>query len=67
MNQPARIRITHFHIRWVGVERLDWEPFGTREQAEARAKELARSCDKFAIEEYDQSCARCGCKSAVAS
>ena len=50
---------THFHIRWSGIARLDWESFPTREQAEVRAKELARSGEVFKIEEFDEKCERC--------
>jgi hypothetical protein len=49
----------HFHIRWTGVARLDWEPFGAREEAESRAKELVRPGELFAVEKYDETCKRC--------
>jgi hypothetical protein len=59
MNQLHSIPKKHFHIRWDGVERLDWEPFETPEQAESRAKELARPGEPFAIEEHGKTCKRC--------
>ena len=68
MDHNAKSRTTdHFHIRWPGVARLDWEPFRTRQEAEARAKELARPGELYVIEEFREECTRCGSKAASAS
>ncbi len=40
----------HFHIFW-DDRHLDWECFGTREEANMRAQELARPGEIFTIEE----------------
>jgi hypothetical protein len=58
---------THFHIHWAGVAKVDWEPFDTREGAEQRVLELRRPGENNTIEEYDESCPRCGKKTASAS
>ena len=65
MSKLSVVRKTHFHIRWLGVKRLDWEPFQTREQAEERAKQLARPEETFVIEEHDRYCARCAARTAA--
>ena len=67
MIQPKVMRRTHFHIRWTGVNRLDWEPFKKRDQAESRAKELIQAGELFAIEEHDERCERCASKILAAS
>jgi len=46
----------HFHIRWSEKNNLDWECFETREEAEARAQELAAPNETFAIEAVSQAC-----------
>jgi len=60
-NQPA----IHYHIRWLPSGRLDWEKFGTRGEAEAQARELARTNEIYNVVEFDQSCKQC--KSMVAA
>ena len=50
----------HYHIRWSPTPTLDWERFGSRAEAEARAKELVRQGETYTIEEHGESCARCG-------
>lgn len=50
---------THYHIRWSGVARLDWEPFKTVAEAEASARELLREGETFTVEERDSFCTRC--------
>src|ERR1700719_4394351 len=62
MDRKDLFLTTHFHIRWSGVARLDWERFATREQAEARAKELVRPGEIFKIEEFRKECERCQAK-----
>ncbi len=64
--QDFRRRI-HFHIRWAGVARLDWEPFQTLGQALLRATELGRPGESFQLVEADDSCPRCKVKVAAAS
>lgn len=49
----------HYHIRWSGRAVLDWEPFSTRVEAEASAKQLVRSGETYNIEERDGDCPRC--------
>jgi hypothetical protein len=51
--------MTHYHIRWSTTARLDWQPFGTRAEAEAGAKEWARFGETYTIEEFDENCIRC--------
>jgi hypothetical protein len=38
---------------------LDWEGFRTREEAEARAKQLMRLGETYTIEDFDGDCPRC--------
>lgn len=57
MNRPNES--PHFHIRWSRVTALDWECFKTFAEAEARAKELVRRDETYAIEERDETCPRC--------
>jgi hypothetical protein len=57
---------THFHIRWTGARRLDWEAFSTREQAEMRAKEFLRQDETYSLEMFDESCPRCKGRASVA-
>jgi hypothetical protein len=47
---------THFHILWIDHHRLDWECFLTRNEAEARALELAQPGEVFQIEELAREC-----------
>jgi hypothetical protein len=49
---------THFHIRWSAAG-LDWEPFRTRDQAWASAKQLARPNETYVTQEYDETCPQC--------
>lgn len=48
----------HYHIRWSNSE-LDWEPFGTREEAEASALNLVRPNENYTIQEFDETCSEC--------
>jgi hypothetical protein len=43
--------MTCFHIRWDN-SKLDWECHGTREEAEIRARELAKPSEMFTIERF---------------
>ena len=49
----------HYHIRWSTGWLLDWQAFGTREQAEAAAAELVRPNESYAIEEITGNCEPC--------
>jgi hypothetical protein len=49
----------HYHIHWTWNATLDWESFRTREEAEARAKQLVRPGEKYEIEESGAGCPRC--------
>jgi hypothetical protein len=51
--------IKHYHIRWSGIARLDWEPFRTAAEADASARQLLRAGETFSIEASDATCARC--------
>ena len=47
---------THFHIRWIESNRLDFECFKTHLDAAARALELALPDERFEIEELTTPC-----------
>ena len=64
--QPEGIT-PHFHIRWKGKERPDWECFETRSGALARASELAQPHEEFTIEEVFAKCPIRGTKVASTS
>lgn len=51
--------VNHYHIRW-SESKLDWEAFGTREEAETAAKQLVRPNENYSIEQFDGHCPRCG-------
>ena len=51
--------MTHFHIRWSGAQAMHWEPFATREEAEASAKQQMGSGETYTIEELGEGCKRC--------
>lgn len=52
---------SHFHIRWSTKTTLDWQSFGTMEDAERRAEELAARDETYTIEQRgDWSCELCG-------
>lgn len=49
----------HYHIRWSG-SKVDWEPFGTRHEAEQAASQLARPGETFTLElADDKACMPC--------
>lgn len=48
----------HFHIRW-NSGLLDWEAFNSGDEAERRAKELARPTESYCIEQFDNTCQFC--------
>jgi hypothetical protein len=51
--------MTHHHIRWSGGL-LNWEPFGTRAEAEACANQEVLPAENYTIEQYDdETCPRC--------
>ena len=52
-------QLPHYHIRWSWRTALDWQCFNTRAEADARAKELVRREETYAIEEHDGACPRC--------
>jgi hypothetical protein len=59
--------VKHYHIRWSGIARLDWEPFRSVAEAEESAKQLLREGETYSIEEKDASCSRCAKAKAAAS
>ena len=60
-------RNNHFHIHWIKKKILDWEPFNTHADAQARAQELAGPNEIFTVEELSAKCHVCGTKAASAS
>lgn len=50
----------HYHIIWADLT-MDWERFGTREEAEAVAKKMIRRVgETYRIEESaDDTCVKC--------
>lgn len=49
----------HYHIRWSG-SKLDWERFGTPQEAEWAATQLARPGETFTLEHVnDKTCVLC--------
>jgi hypothetical protein len=50
--------MNHFHIRWSNST-LDWEVFGTEEQARAEAERLKRQHESYTIEDIDGKCQLC--------
>ena len=56
MHQYQDKSLIHFHIRWRGESKLDWECFETREEATERAASLAQPNEVFAIEEISARC-----------
>jgi len=59
MATSGSVSKTHYHIRWSGVARLDWEAFKTAAEAAASARELLREGETFTVEEQDAFCTRC--------
>jgi hypothetical protein len=54
------VTMTDYHIRWSGKELLNWERFGTPEEAQATARQLVRLGETYTIEEqHDETCPRC--------
>lgn len=55
--------MTHYHICWSKngqtSQTLDWERFGTAEEAKDAAKRLVLPGENYAIEQFDGNCARC--------
>jgi GAF domain-containing protein len=50
--------MTHYHIRW-SSSKLDWEAFPTSEEAQARAEQIVRLGESYAIEQVDGNCPQC--------
>ena len=53
---------THYHIRWVWLNALDWERHDTHAQAEESAKQLSRPAERYVIEQFNEACVRCRTK-----
>ena len=49
----------HFHIRWSGIETLDWQVFGTQCDAEDAARDRVRPDETYTIEEHSGYCVWC--------
>jgi hypothetical protein len=50
--------MNHFHIRWSNSV-LDWETFGTEEEARAAAERLKRLDESYTIEDIAGECQLC--------
>lgn len=49
----------HYHIHWSGSA-VDWERFGTRQEVEETARQLARPGETFTVESADDKrCTHC--------
>lgn len=57
---------THFHIRWLPSDSLDWERFNSREDAEVRARELASPGESYVLDEFGANCERCNAMASAA-
>jgi hypothetical protein len=53
--------MNHYHIRWFNKtgQTLDWERFGTAEEAKDAAKRLVLPGEDYTVEQFDGNCARC--------
>jgi hypothetical protein len=51
----------HYHIHWLGGgnDKLDWEAFSTKREAEMAASQLVRPDERFTIDQFDGDCPRC--------
>ena len=49
----------HFHIHWVGSDKLDWERHDSRTDAEESAKRLAQKGEEYAVEQFNGDCQKC--------
>ena len=49
----------HYHIRWSGDTRVDWDRFTTAEEAKCCADQMVRSGEDYAVEKFDDDCVRC--------
>jgi hypothetical protein len=49
----------HYHIHWSTAAKLDWQAFETREEADALARDIARSDESYTIEAANGDCERC--------
>lgn len=48
----------HFHIKW-SSEKIDWEVYSSRADAEEGAKDFARPGETHTIEEFGEACPTC--------
>ena len=53
--------MVHYHIHWLGggSDKLDWEAFSTKIEAERAASQLVRPDERFAIDQFDGDCPLC--------
>jgi len=49
----------HFHIHWIPTDKLDWQLFEARSDAEHLANDLKRDNERFVIEEFLADCPVC--------
>jgi hypothetical protein len=56
--EPKRVDMNHFHIRWSNST-VDWEAFGTEEEARTEAERLKLPNESYTIEELAGECQLC--------
>ena len=49
----------HYHIRWSGDTRVDWDCFTTAEEAKCCADQMVRWGEDYTVERFDEDCVRC--------
>jgi putative methionine-R-sulfoxide reductase with GAF domain len=49
----------HWHIRWSRPSPLDFEPFGSPQEADSCAYQMVRPGESYSIEKFDRDCIRC--------
>jgi hypothetical protein len=50
---------SHFHIRWLPSDLLDWQPFTTARAADRQAKKMVGKDETYTLELFSASCQRC--------
>ena len=49
----------HFHIQWVGRDKIDWARFDSQQEAEEFAKDIVLPDEKYLIQGFGQHCPTC--------
>lgn len=50
---------SHFHIRWLPNDLLEWQPFTSCEAAERHAERFVGKDETYTVERFSASCRRC--------